>query len=285
MWRSTPMNTFLNGCRCHTRWFLLVALVMLDLPAAVPAAALRETAEAIVRAAGRETAETAVEQAARRLAPMVAKHGDGVLVFARQTGEVGVRALEVAGEEAGKVLALHARHGERAVYLFSDPARLRLALSHGDEAAEALLRHPGLADDLVRGHGDAAARALANLSQPQAQLLGRYAAEGRLAGCADQAGLLALLARGGDRVMAFVWRHKVVFASAAVLAAFLADPEPYLSGARELVVEPLLAPAMRTIDWTMIAVLALLLIAGPWAWRRWRRAVAQPTCASCHRTG
>ena len=47
--------------------------------------------------------------------------------------------------------------------------------------------------------------------------------------------LLAVIERHGDRAMDFVWRHKGALAVTAVLGTFLADPEAFLGGGRELI--------------------------------------------------
>src|SRR6185437_3010947 len=46
--------------------------------------------------------------------------------------------------------------------------------------------------------------------------------------------LLAVIARHGDTAMDFIWRNKGVLAGSAALAAFLSNPEPFLSGAADL---------------------------------------------------
>jgi hypothetical protein len=82
--------------------------------------------------------------------------------------------------------------------------------------------------------------------------------------------VLQLIEKFGDRAMEFIWRHKGSLAVGTVLAAFLLDPEPFLTGARDLgiiaartVVQPVmevprgivheLAPGM---SWKWLAALA-----------------------------
>ena len=45
---------------------------------------------------------------------------------------------------------------------------------------------------------------------------------------------LDIVARHGDVAMDFIWRHKGALAASTVMAAFLANPGPFLSGAKEL---------------------------------------------------
>ena len=46
--------------------------------------------------------------------------------------------------------------------------------------------------------------------------------------------VLATVGKYGDRAMDFVWKHKAALATAAVLATFLADPQPYLDGVKDI---------------------------------------------------
>jgi hypothetical protein len=46
--------------------------------------------------------------------------------------------------------------------------------------------------------------------------------------------VLGVIAQYGDTACAFLWRHKVTLASAAVLAKFLADPAPFITGAKDI---------------------------------------------------
>ncbi|MFM8402757.1 MAG: hypothetical protein ACKOAH_33435, partial [Pirellula sp.] len=47
--------------------------------------------------------------------------------------------------------------------------------------------------------------------------------------------LLGVVGRYGDRAMDFIWRNKLTLAGGTALAAFVANPEPFLDGTRELV--------------------------------------------------
>ena len=69
-----------------------------------------------------------------------------------------------------------------------------------------------------------------------------------------------MVRRHGDSAMDFIWRHKGALAVTGILATFLADPRPYFSGARELVVEPVVQPIAEGVNWTLL-LLALLLVA------------------------
>ena len=61
------------------------------------------------------------------------------------------------------------------------------------------------------------------------------AEDGGLARSGRRDELLAVIERHGDRALDFTWRHKGALAVATVLGTFLADPEAFLGGGRELI--------------------------------------------------
>ena len=90
------------------------------------------------------------------------------------------------------------------------------------------------------------------------------AEEGELArlGRTDQ--LLGVISRFGDRGMDFIWRNKGALAVTAALAAFLADPEPFIEGTKDLaaivgkeVASPFVHEAAGSADWTLIGIAAI----------------------------
>jgi hypothetical protein len=90
--------------------------------------------------------------------------------------------------------------------------------------------------------------------------------------------LLSVVRRYGDGAMDFIWRNKGALTVATLLGTFLADPEAYVSGAKQLVVDPMLAPIVRSTNWTwivggLLVVLCLPVIAGRLARARleWQR--------------
>ena len=79
--------------------------------------------------------------------------------------------------------------------------------------------------------------------------------------------LLAVVGKHGERAVAFLWREKKAIAGGAALAAFLHDPEPFLSGTRDLaaaagdaVVKPV-AGGVFTLLQVLAGVLGLVLLA------------------------
>lgn len=130
-------------------------------------------------------------------------------------------------------------------------------IKHGDSAAEALIKHPNLADGLIERFGGDAATALTAISRPNAQRLGMIANEGLLSATARSPELLPVIRQYGDSAMEFIWNNKGALAVATVLGTFLADPKPYISGVSELVV-----PLLSSINWTLIVtgIFALLFL-------------------------
>jgi hypothetical protein len=76
---------------------------------------------------------------------------------------------------------------------------------------------------------------MAALAPRNARRLAILAEDGALARSGRWGELVAVIERHGDRAMDFVWRHKGALAVATVLGTFLADPEAFLGGGRELI--------------------------------------------------
>lgn len=236
--------------------------------------AVRETAEYILQKFGRGAAGQTVEEVSESTARAMARYGDGVAPLVRATGHRGFAALEQAGAQAPDVIKLFARKGDEAVWVISEPKKLSIFLKHGDSAADALIKHPGIADDLVKRFGDDAVGALNGVSKRGAQRLGMLADEGVLTATPRSPELLSVARRYGDAGMDFIWRNKGALTVTALLGKFLTDPEAYISRAKQLVVDPVLAPIAQTTNWTWIIAGALLVAFLPVITRRVLRARA-----------
>ena len=222
--------------------------------------AVRETAEFMMTKFGKGTAGQTVEEATKVTAEIVSKHGDEALPLLRNFGHEGFTALKQAGENASDVIKLHARKGDEAIWVISEPKRLAIFIKHGDSAADALLNHPGIADTLIGRYGDEAVGALNNVSRQNAQRLSMVANDGVLAATPRSKELLTVIREHGDEAMDFIWKHKGSLAVVGVLSTFLADPQTYISGAKELVVSPVIEPIVRSINWTLIIAGALVVV-------------------------
>lgn len=194
-----------------------------------------ETAQYILQKFGKRFPAQTAADVAEEVSRATTRYGDGANQFLRAAGHDGLRALEQAGAKGPDVIKLYVRRGDEAVWLISKPEKLAIFIKHGDNAADALIKHPGVAEALLTRHGGAAADALNRISQQSAQRLGMVSTEGFLAATPRSAELLGVIRKFGDPAMDFIWKHKGSLMVATVLGSFLADPEAYLSGAKELV--------------------------------------------------
>ncbi len=252
---------------------LLLAVSLLDPGFFAQSAAARKIAREIVEAFGRET----VERAEPRIARLVEEHGDDAVRALRRAGPPAVQALETFGAAGAKILARWGDDGVRLLALEGDAAVSFMA-RFGDEAVEFMIRHPGAGRDLLQHFGAAALRG--RLSTESVVTLNRLAEPIRGSGRAAE--IFGVIERFGDRACAFLWRNKGAIFSGTVLASFLSDPQPYLDGVKQLVVEPaaelaagVAREAVRRTNWTVLGgcVLAILSAAaclGAWRMRRRR---------------
>lgn len=249
--------------------FVALLLIAFMSPAiAGPAgAAIRETAEFIMSKFGKGVAGQTVEEVTETTARVVAKHGDQALPLLRNSGHAGFTALKESGENAPKVIKLYARKGDEAIWVISEPKKLAIFIKHGDSAADALLKHPGIADSLIGSYGDEAVGALHSVSRQSAQRLSMVSEDGLLNAAPRSKELLPVIRRYGDEAMDFVWKNKGPLAVAAVLGTFLDDPQTYISGAKELVISPVVEPIVRNINWTLIVAGVLVVVFLPFITR------------------
>jgi len=228
---------------------LVLALCLSILPAAsagVSGKAVQETAEFLMKKFGKEVAGEGAEQLAGRIASAAARHGDDVLSAVRKVGPSALRLADEAGEHAPQFLRLVTHYGDDAVRVFGRPKAMALFARYGDGAAEALIKHEGIAEALVESLGEPAVKALGALGERGGRRLAMMAG-GELTSIGRTRELLAVIARYGDPAMDFIWRHKAVLGGGMALTAFLANPEPYLNGTSRLagtVAENVVRPAV-----------------------------------------
>ena len=232
--------------------WLVVLVGMNPVHAGVPEQVARLAADEAARVLGRQAERTAVVTLSGRIARLAVEHGAETLVAVGRAGPEAVEVIEQASRRGGLVSHLLAVHGTEAMVIVREPVLLELVARHGEDAALALVRHPGLAGTVIEATGTPGARALAGLSAQNARRLAMLTEDGTLIRMGRQGELLSAIERHGDRAMAFLWRNKGALAVGTVLAAFLRDPEPFLSGARELgggvtraVAQPVLGAANR----------------------------------------
>jgi hypothetical protein len=142
--------------------------------------------------------------------------------------------LIVAGPARGDLAGSAAREVAERLGRGLRGAASRRAARHIGNAARAVTPHLNLGMTLVP-LARSSSRAMAALAPRNARRLAMLAEDGTLARTGRWSELLAVIERHGDRAMDFVWRHKGALAVTAVIGAFLAEPETFLGGGRELV--------------------------------------------------
>ena len=256
--------------------FMIVITLLISSLISVPSTyaqakskAVREVAEYLIRKFGKETAGETVESLTRRLERLVVRHGDDVLEAVEKGGFRALSALEKTAERSPQLVKLLIRYGDEAVWIVERPKSTAIFLKYGDDAARALIKHGEIAEPVIEQLGQPAAKTLANLSHQQARRLAIMANNGDLAkiGCTRE--LLEVVTKHSDptwadAVMDFIWRHKGALAVSAALAAFIADPEPFINGVKDITkiaaentVGKVAEEAARQTNWTLI-ILALL---------------------------
>jgi hypothetical protein len=172
--------------------------------------AAREAAEYIMKKFGKEAVKEGEQGIASRLERLAAKHGDEVFEAARRSGPRGISVLEDLGNNSESAMKLLARYGEKAVDVAKQPKSLGLATRFGDDAAEALIRHPGIAEPVIEGFGGTAATAMKGLNGQNARRLAMMVDDGSLAKIPQQGEVLGVIGKYGDPAMDFIWKHKGV---------------------------------------------------------------------------
>jgi hypothetical protein len=239
----------------------------------VPITALaRETAEIISAKFPTVVGKQTIDQIAEKTTEASIKYGDGVLPLLKSTGPAGFKALETAGEKSPEVIKLFARKGDEAIWIIYDQKKLRLFLDYGDSAADALLKHPGIADDLISHYGSDAVGALNSLSKQGARSLGMSEIEGVLSATPRSKELLPVIAKYGDSAMEFIWRNKGALMVTAGVTKFLIDPQSYIQGLKTLLIDPVVNPIFENTNWTLIIAVGLLIIFLPFVARSFVRA-------------
>jgi len=247
---------------------LLMSLFCSNVQAGVGTNLIRDTAEIIVNKFGLGVTGNSLEQVINKTAVAVGKHGEESLPFLRQSGHIGFSVLESAGKQSQMIIRLFDSKGNDAIWLVRQDLKLELFLRYGDSAAEVMIKHPGLADDLIRLYGNDAIGALASLSRKNAQRLSMIVADGHLDKLQKNKEILQVIRRYGDEAMDFIWKNKGALTISALLSQFLVNPEVYIQGAKELIVEPIIEPVVTSFNWMVIMFVVLFFITLKYGWRK-----------------
>lgn len=249
--------------------------------AAVSAKAAREVAELVIRNFTKDAAEETAETLARKIETLAARHGEAALEAVSKVGPRALRVAEEAGEQAGPAVRLMARYGQEGLLLASRRESVALFARYGDEAAEAMIKHKEIAEPVINAFGQPAARALNRVGAQNGRRIATMAQQGDLGRLGRAGEVLDVVGKHGDRAMEFIWKNKGALAVTATLTAFLANPEPFLDGTRDLakvvgenIARPLASipgDVVRRTDWTFIVGLCVMLLAAGMAVRSWRK--------------
>src|ERR1019366_6193073 len=207
------------------------------------------------------------EAMARKIEVYAARHGEEFVMAVKRVGPRTFHLVEEAGVNGGKAVQVLARHGEHAAtWVVARPKGMQMFMQHGDDAAVALCKHKAIAEPLIEHFGQPAVKALQAANVQNGRRLAMMLEAGELSRMGRQKELLEVVAMWGDRGMAFVWEHKAALATTVGLTAFLANPEMFISGAKDITqivgesaIKPLVqAPAAiavevaRATNWTLI---------------------------------
>lgn len=234
---------------------LLLAASLLGVPGnalCAQSAAVRRLAREIVETFGRET----VERAEPRVARLIEEYGDDAIRALRRAGSPGVETLERFGVAGARIVSRWGDDGVRVLAMEGEAAASMLS-RFGDDAVAFMVRHPGAGRDLLEQFGAQVLRA--PLSTESVVALNRLSGPIRASGRSSE--ILGVVERFGDRACSFLWRNKGTLFATAVLVSFLADPQPYLDGVKQLIVQPaadLAGAAVRRANWTVIGCAAIL---------------------------
>ncbi|MEX2285843.1 MAG: hypothetical protein WD648_02060 [Planctomycetaceae bacterium] len=264
------------------RYLLLATCLVLCMTtiaqADVKTQAAKEAAEYVMRKFGKEAAEEGIETLSRKIEVLAVKHGDDAIAAVKKVGPKAIHVIEEAGEHGPQAVKLLASHGDDALWVTAKSNRLALFAKHGDEAAEAMIKHGELAEPLIESVGKPAAGAFKAVSKQNGRRLAMMADDGALTkiGRTDQ--VLQVVEKYGDRAMDFVWNNKGALTVAAALTAFLANPEPFIDGTKDItkyvaenVAQPLASEAAKSINWPLVLSVVTVMVGGFVGFKVWRR--------------
>lgn len=246
--------------------------------AVVPTMVVTETVEFLVKRYGddvlREGTETVTEQVTR----VAAKYGDEGIDAVRKVGPRGIKVIQEAGENGLGAVKLINRYGDDAVWVISKPKGMAIFVKYGDNGAKALIKHKGIAEEVIEAHGKSAVGALNAVGTREARQIAMLQKDGIIPAGRQGEELLDVVIRYGDKAMAFIWRNKGALAVTAGLGTFVANPEAYIEGGKELIVEGVSRPASemgkevaRNTNWTVVGLATIVVLGGLQALRMWMR--------------
>ncbi len=223
------------------------------------AALARELVEFVTRRFSKEVAEEGSDVLTRKVESLLVKYGDEVAEAVRRVGPRSIKLLDDAAAEGAQQSArLLAKHGDDAIWVVGNQGRRLIASKFGDDAAEAMIKHGEIAEPVLELAGKSAASALRNISTKNGRQMKMMMDEGELVKIGRTSELMNVVAKYGDNAMEFVWKNKGALLVGTALAAFLANPEPFINGTKDLAavatkvaIEPLAKEIGSRTNWTV----------------------------------
>ncbi len=257
--------------------FFAIALLAPSLGRAQKIAVAREVAEQVLAKFGKEAAGETVETLVPKIARISARYGDDGITAIEKVGPRAFNVISEAGDHSAGVVTLMAKHGSESIWVVSKPKGMAIFVKYGDEGAEAIMKHKGIATPLIEKAGQPGVKALNAVNPANGRKLVNLVDDGLIVPGQKSEELLGVVGRYGDRAMDFVWRNKGALAVGATLTTFLANPEPYIEGALQLPGALAEGIASRT-NWTVV-ILAAMLFIGFYLWftGRMKRPSAEPS--------
>lgn len=212
---------------------------IMALPAEIPAKVIfwragREAAGQATRRGGQRMLGRLAAESPEAVAQITYRYGDDGLRVVNQHGRPAMRALLSSSDEVGAPMArMMQRHGDDAVRMAQSPAGRRILATENDAMIRAMSRTRGQAYPMLHQHGPRAARTLNQLSPQQSRQLMALHREGHFTAPQFEQ-ILDVIGRHGGSALDFIWKHKGALAVTAVLVAFLNDPDPFITGAKDV---------------------------------------------------
>ena len=253
------------------KW-LLAATVLLAVSGAVRAdaksKAIQEVAEEVMARFGSKAGKS-LPALAEKIEGYVGRYGEDALVAIRRVGPDAFALVDEAGVNGPRAVKVLATYGEEgATNILRRPKAMSQFARFGDDAGAVLVKHPAVAESLIERGGPSGVKALEAVTTRNGRRVAMVM-EGDLGKVPRSTELLDVIAKYGDRAAEFVWENKGALAVGTALAAFIANPEPFLNGttqlakvAGETAAKPLAEGAARGANWTVVILAVLAVVVG-----------------------
>jgi hypothetical protein len=149
------------------------------------------------------------------------------------TGKGSKEAGEALARRAAGAASHHTDDAARVAIRHGDDV-LRLTTRYGDDAARVLARHDAVAAPLLEQLGKPAVDALGAVGPRNGRRMAMMFDAGDFQRMGRSPEVMGVIGKYGDPAMEFVWKHKGSLAVGTTLAAFLANPRPFIDGTTHL---------------------------------------------------